>query len=238
MDGMSTSMNVFTFHEFFFSLTPFKLDTCNSCSLVCCFCRFSHDIIVILDLVSQLLETNVESGDKLGEAINLLRKLEAECNWSGGNENGSTSQRMHLLYELLTCNRKSGKKLEEMIGLLRKWDAGHRQTDGNENASTSGREGANSEQSALNCLLTGMPSNYNPESIPVIAEYLPQDAYLTNSQGTEEGEQNTPGVYDRNETHMLEDSEECCLEIYLAKIELIQMEEDAPTPESEDGMVG
>ncbi len=85
-----------------------------------------------------------------------------------------------------------------------------------------------------------MPSNYNPESIPVIAEYLPQEPYLTNSQGTEEGEQNTPGVYDWNETHMVEDSEECCLKIYLAQanIELIQMEEDAPTPESEDGMVG
>jgi hypothetical protein len=39
---------------------------------------------------------------------------------------------------------------------------------------------------------------------------------------------------------MVEDSEECCLKIYLAQanIELIQMEEDAPTPESEDGMVG
>ncbi len=222
----------------FFSLAPLKLDTCNSCSLVCCFCRLSHATIVILDLLSWLLETNVESGDKLGEAINLLRKLEAECNWSGGNENGSTSQSMHLLYKLHTYNRKSVKKLEEIIGRLHKQDAGHCQTDGNENASTSRREGGNLEQSALNCLLTGMPSNYNPESIPVIAEYLPQEPYLTNSQGTEEGEQNTPGVYDWNETDMLEDSEECCLKIYLAKIELIQMEEDAPTPESEDGMVG
>ncbi|KAH9538182.1 hypothetical protein CY35_16G093300 [Sphagnum magellanicum] len=201
---------------------------------------FSHDTTVLLNLLSRLLETNVESGDKLGEAINLLTKLEAECNRSGGNENGSTSQSMYLLYDLHTCNRKSVKKLEEIIGLLRKWDAGHRQTDGNENASTSGREGANSEQSALNCLLTGMASNYNPESIPVIAEYLPPEPYLTNSHGTEEGDQNTPGVYDRNETHMLEDSEECCLEIFLAeaKKELIQMEEGAPTPESEDGMVG
>jgi hypothetical protein len=145
---------------------------------------------------------------------------------------------MHLLYKLHTYNRKSVKKLEEIIGRLHKQDAGHCQTDGNENASTSRREGGNLEQSALNCLLTGMPSNYNPESIPVIAEYLPQEPYLTNSQGTEEGEQNTPGVYDWNETDMLEDSEECCLKIYLAKIELIQMEEDAPTPESEDGMVG
>jgi len=197
---------------------------------------FSH--ATILDLLSRLLETNVESGDKLGEAINLLRKLEAECNWSGGNDSGSTSQSMHLLYELLICNRKSGTKLEEMIGLLRKRDAGHRQTDGN--ASTSRREGANSEQSAFYCLLTGMTSNYNPESIPVIAEFLPREPYLANSQGTEEGEQNTPGMYDRNETHMLEDSEECCLEIYLAqaKIELNQMEEVAPTSESEDGMVG
>ncbi len=182
----------------------------------------------------------MESGGKLGEAINLLRKLEAECNWSGGNQNGSTSRSIHLLHQLLIYNWKSGEKLEEMIGLLQKWDAGHRQTDGDENDSTSRREGANLEQSTLNCLLTGMPSNYNPESIPVIAEYLPQEPYLTNSQGTEEGEQNTPGVYDWNETHMVEDSEECCLKIYLAQanIELIQMEEDAPTPESEDGMVG
>jgi hypothetical protein len=202
--------------------------------------RFSHATIVILDLLSRLLETNVELGDKLGEAINLLRKLEAECNWSGGNENGSTSRSMHLLYHLLSYNWKSGERLEEMIGLLRKRDAGHRQTDGNENASTSGREGANLEQSVLNCLLKGMPSNYNPELIPVIPEYLPQEPCLANSQGTEEGEQNTPGVYDWNETHMLEDSEECCLKIYLAqaKKELTQMEEDAPTPESEDGMVG
>jgi hypothetical protein len=196
----------------------------------CLFCRLSHATIVILDLLSWLLETNVELGDKLAEAMKLLRTLEADCNWSGGNENGSTSRSMHLLYQLLSYNWKSGEKLEEMIGLLRKRDAGHRQTDGNENASTSGREGANLEQSALNSLLTGMPSNYNPESIPVITEYLPQEPYLMNSQGTEEGEQNTPGVYDRNETHMLEDSEECCLEVYLAqaKIELNQMEEDAP----------
>ncbi|CAM6052201.1 unnamed protein product [Sphagnum compactum] len=190
---------------------------------------FSPATIVILDLLSGLLETNVESGVKLGEAINLLR-----------NENGSTSRSMHLLYQLHSYNWESGEKLEEMIALLRKRGTGHRQTDSNENASTSRREGANLEQSALNCLLTGMPSNYNPESIPVIAEYLPQEPYLTNSQGTEEGEQNTPGEYDRNETHKLEDSEECCLKIYLAQaeIELIQMEEDAPTPESEDEMVG
>ncbi|CAK9866881.1 unnamed protein product [Sphagnum jensenii] len=192
---------------------------------------FPHATIVILDLLSRLLETNVESRDKLGEAINLL---------SGGNENGSTSQSMHFLYQLHGYNWKFGEKLEEIIGLLQKQDAGHCQTDGNENVSTSRREGANLEQSDLRCLLTGMPSNYNPESIPVIPEYLPQEPCLANSQGTEEGEQNTPGVYDWNETHMLEDSEECCLKIYLAqaKIKLVQMEEDAPTPESEDEMVG
>jgi hypothetical protein len=192
---------------------------------------FSHDTIVILDLLSQLLQTTVELKDKLGEAINLLRKkLEAECNWSGGNENVSTSRSMHPLYQLLIYNWEPGKKLEEMIELLQKWNAGHHQTDGNENASTSGREGANLEQS-----LTGMPSNYNPESITLIPEYAPQVPCLENSQGTEEGEQNTSGV-----THMLEDSEKCCLEIYLAQAnkELIQMEEDASTPEPEDGMVG
>ncbi len=221
-------------------MAPLKLDTWNSCSLVCCFCRFSHTTIAILDLLHWLFETNVGLGEKLEEAINLLRQLEAECNWTAGNENSSTSQSRHFLYQLHGYNWKFGEKLEEIIGLWQKLDAGHRQTDGYENASTSRREGANLEQSALRCLLTGMPSNYNPESIPVIPEYLPQEPCLATSQGTEEGEQNTPGVYDWNETHMLEDSEECCLKIYLAqaKKELIQMEEGAPTPESEDGMVG
>jgi hypothetical protein len=190
-----------------------------------------------VDLLSQLLQTNVESRDK----INLLRKnLEAECNRSGGNENGSSSRSMDLLCQLHTFNQKSEKKMKEMIGLLLKRDAGHRQTDGNENASTSGREGANLEQSTLNCLLTGMASNYTPESITVIPEYVPQEPCLANSQGTEEGAENTPGVYDQNEPHVLEGSEECCLKNYLdeAKKELDEMEKGAPTPESEDGMVG
>ncbi|CAM6015375.1 unnamed protein product [Sphagnum balticum] len=202
---------------------------------------FSHAATIgFLDLLHQLFETNVEVGEKLKEAINLLRQLEAECNWTDGNENSSTSQSMHFLYQLDGYNWKFGEKLEEIIGLLRKLDVGHRQTDCSENASTSRREGANLEQSALRCLLTGMPSNYNPESIPVKPEDLPQEPCLANSQGTEEGEQNTTGVYDWNETHMLEDSEDCCLKIYLAqaKIESIQMVEDAPTPESEDRMVG
>ncbi len=73
-----------------------------------------------------------------------------------------------------------------MVGKL---DAEHTKTDGNGNGSTSQIGDLNLEASFLESEL--LSSDYTPESIPAITEPAPEESYMANAPGTNEGEQNT-----------------------------------------------
>lgn len=75
--------------------------------------------------------------------------------------------------------------------MVRKLDAEHTETDGNGNGSTSQIGDLNLEASFLESELPVLSSDYTPELIPVITEPAPEEPYMANAPGTNEGEPNT-----------------------------------------------
>jgi hypothetical protein len=79
--------------------------------------------------------------------------------------------------------------------LVGKLDAEHTEADGNSNGSTSQIGDLNLEASFLESeLLLVLSSDYTPELIPVITEPAPEESYMANAPGMNEGEQNTKGL--------------------------------------------
>jgi hypothetical protein len=70
-------------------------------------------------------------------------------------------------------------------------DAEDTETDGNGNGSTSQIGDLNLEASFLESELPVLSSDYTPELIPVITEPAPEEPYMANAPGTNEGEPNT-----------------------------------------------
>ncbi len=75
--------------------------------------------------------------------------------------------------------------------MVRKLDAEHTKTDGNSNGSTSQIGDLNLEASFLDSELPVLSSDYTPKLIPVITEPAPEEPYMANAPGTNEGEPNT-----------------------------------------------
>ncbi len=78
-----------------------------------------------------------------------------------------------------------------MVGKL---DAEHTKADGNSNGSTSHIGDLNLEASFLESELLVLSSDYTPELIPVTTEPAPEESYMANAPGMNEGEQNTKGL--------------------------------------------
>ncbi len=93
LDGLSTSINVLSFHGCFCVIGPIEAGHCNSCSLVCSFCMLSHCTSSFMDILCQLCDNYKKFQQNLGQMRELFRRLDAAHHGTDGNENISTSQR-------------------------------------------------------------------------------------------------------------------------------------------------
>jgi hypothetical protein len=219
LDGLSTSINVLSFHGCFCVIGPIEAGHCNSCSLVCSFCMSSHCTSSFMDILCQLCDNYKKSQQNLGQMKELFKRLDAACHGTDGNENISTSQRGE-------ANLEANFLESELPGL----SSDHTPVITG-NISTSQGGDANFEASFLEFELPGLSSDYTPESYPVITEPAPEDPHMANNQGTNEGKQITLDfsvtAWSTEETQVPNELEEPQMEIEVSdELEETWMRED------------